>query len=777
MALETKKDKEKNDLWSSTQVYNCCEKMQIVERDRAADRALIDNQFNGGHPYTAEEVKTYQIHVNVNWNEGKNILLPAVSQLNNALIFKERFFSCTSKGGKTEKKQEYGDTFTRLIHEPLKNGLSGQRQMFLLENRNMSVALHGPGPILWMNGFRWRGRFIPLEDLLIPTDALCDFSNLMFFAVNLYLTAGEFFDMTHSDKVDKNWNITACRKILDDIVKPAQQQAEVFDYMDRPEHWVEWMKQNRAMWDLDAATTVKVRMFFYKDPKSKKWHRCVIMKERTKDVPEDVGFLYDGRKTVFADSISHILHVQYGDNNIVPPRKFHSCRGLGVDLYAPVECNNRLRCEFVQHVLFQLKTLLKISNPSDRARPKMLDLSQYTVVPDGVSMISANERYQVDPNMVQAALSQVKQMMGESSSSYVKDSESSTVQPRTATETSVLANEAREQVSNMLQSMYAQEEFYWQEEVRRFCDSNSEDEEVQEFQKRCVAEGIPKELMKSANWAVKIERTLGGGDQFMAVQEAGQLLGLAPQLDPPAQRIVKRKYITTLTRDPKMGELLVPTTPDEASDGMLEAEDVFGTLMQGIPVSIRHGIERTDYTEALLGMTTNKVQQIDQTEQVPTMQELVGLQAAIAHITENLQILEQDPTMKQQVKQYGDLLGEVTNGVKMLQQRFEEQQGKEQIDPEVEAKIQTQTALAQNKMQISQEQAAQKMQQRQMEFEQKMAQAMEQHRLDMMTAMTQANTEIAGNQAKTVAEIANQKKKADAAAKAAANKPAPAAKK
>lgn len=232
----TVEKKTRSQRWTPEQVFSISESMQLVERSRAGDRALIDNQMNGRKPYSAEEVAKFSISINVNWGEGKQILLPAVNQLNNALIFKERFFSAHSKGGKTEKKQEYSDDFTKNIHEFLKTGEAGYRQMMLLMERNLSVAVHGIGPILWMTGFRWRGRFIPLEDLLIPTDTKCDLSNLMFFAVNLYLTAGEFFDMSCADKSDPGWDRGMVSKILKDIVKPDQQQNQNWGTIqDQPE--------------------------------------------------------------------------------------------------------------------------------------------------------------------------------------------------------------------------------------------------------------------------------------------------------------------------------------------------------------------------------------------------------------------------------------------------------------------------------------------------------------------------------------------------------------
>ncbi len=754
-----------NTQWSSGQVWDTCEKMQLVERVRASDRAIINSQFNGLRPYTNEEVERYNIQYNVNWGEGKQILIPAINQLNNALIFKEKLFAAISQNGRPEKKQEYGNKFTTRANELLKTGLAGIRYMFLLKSRNASVALHGIGPILWPNGFRWRGRFVPLEDLLIPTDTFCDFSNLMFFGWNQYLTIGEFFDMV--SEPTPGWDMKMVDKILEYAIKPDHSQsANYLTIQDQPEKRVEWLKQNRNMWDYDAATTIKMRTFYYKHYDTKEWCRCVQLRENYGGVPADKqqSFLYDNPEP-FAENISQILHVQYGDNSLVAPLKYHSVRGLGVDLYGPVEANNRMRCEFQQHASFAMKTLLKMNNPIDRDRPKVLDMSQYSVVEDGVEFITAQDRYTIDPRLAEQALSQNKAIMGEASASYVKDVQSETTQPRTATESSILANEATEAVSNMLQAVYAQEEFLYQETIRRLCDTHSEDPEVKEFQRKCIADGIPKNLMISSNWKIKIERVLGGGNQTMAIQEASALLSNSQRYDPNSQRIILRNWTNTITRDPKMGELLVPDDPSASSPGAIAAEDIFGTLYDGIPLQPRQGIDRVPHVEAIIGMLGEKIRQVQQIDNMGTPQDLIGLQTIAQYATANLKILEQDPEQKQAVKMLGDELGKAMNEVKGMAQR--QQQAAQaaqqpQPDPAVMAKAQSTTMLAQQRAQINETNAQQKAAHKQQAFEQDMAQKMEAHRLEMMRLMAETHADLVQGAVKTASDVHNQRVKTEA---------------
>lgn len=756
---------------TAAQVSAICETMQVVETKRAQDRALIDNLFNGGRPYTSEEAEKYQIHVNVNWQEGSKILQDANRQINNALIFKEHFFNAKSMGGKLEKRMDYGEIFTKHIHRPLKRRSTGKRHSFIMKSRNASVSLHGVGVLMWMNNFSWMPRFIPLEDMLVPTDTLVDFSNLNHFAVNLYLTQSEFFDMTHGEKVDKGWNIKAVRQILDDLVPTSDQQASSFTWQTQPEKRIEHYKQNRCFYDSDAVPTVKLRMFYYKDGKTGKWYRCAILREGTKNMGSDKEFIYDGRKSVFSEDLDRMMHVQFGDNSLCAPLRYHSVRGLGVMLYSPIECNNRLRCEMAQHVFLNLKTLLRIENPVDRDRPKLLDLSQYSVVEQGVNFIPNDQRHEVDPRLVEYIQSQMRQLMSEGSASYVQDINDGTSKERTATETNAIVQSVNVQVNAMLQSMYEQEEHYYEEIVRRFLDKHSKDPEVKKFQEACKKDGIPDELMVPENWEVHADHVLGAGDQFLATQEANSLLSQKQWMDPSSQKIVERKWVSTTTRDPALAELLVPSRP-VTSRGTIAAEDVFGTLMIGIPATIREGIDRVTYVEAMLGMLGEKIKQVESLDNMGTPQDLVGLKTVADHIQKNIQILSNDPQMKQQVKIYSDELGKLVNKIKGFDQR-QQQKAQEQAamqDPEVAAKAQATQMLAQQKAEISQQASEQKMQHKQSSFEQQMSQMVEKHQLEMSRLIADANAQIAATTAKVQADIENSRKQAEAQARATEKK-------
>lgn len=735
--------------------------MQRVETVRAWDRARVDALANGSRPYTEAEMKEFGHQLNVNWLELTRKLQDATGQINNAFLPAGNFFSCHSIGGAPAKRQEYSDIFTKEINRVLKKNRSGKRYHYLLRSRNASVALHGIGPLVWSTPQRLLPRFIPLEDLLIPTDTLLDFStNLSYFAINLYLTPGELCRLALCGKPDPGWNDTAVKNILKDL-KTAQGQLvfsiSATDWNDRPEAIQELYKQNSGYLESDAVPRVRLRAFYYEGD-DQKWYRKIILRDNTPSQPatgQGVKFIYDG-KQAFADDIDQILHCQFGDNSLVSPLRYHSVRGIGTMLYAPALTLNRLRSQFIQHVFQNLLTLWRIRDPNDRDRAKQILLMQNGIVPDEVSIIPEQERHQVDPRLIEMGMAQMKQNIAENSSSFTQNLDSGTQKEETAFEVGVKLQAANSMVSNVLSMMYAQEIFQYEEIVRRACIKNTDDPLAKKFQERCRKGGIPEELMEAENWNVLAERALGAGDNAIARAQAQELMANRGAYEPESQRRILRTYTATLLSDPQRAEELVPQEPDQSTSGTRAAEDVYGTLMRGIMVPLRKGIDHVGYCNALLGMMQVEIQRIMQTDGMGTPADLAGFMMVAQSIAENIAFLAQDQKNKQLVRQLSDQLGQLTNLLKAMGQRQQEAAQAAQTpppDPQVMAKIQADAMAAQQKMQINEASAQQKNEQKQAAFELKMQQQMEQHALRMQTLAQQTEASLAALKAKTDADL------------------------
>ena len=711
--------KSKIEFGTATKVFDVTKSMQDVEDRRAADRAKINSLMNGQRPYTKEEEKKHQIQINVNWGQGKRIMMDANRQLNNALLHPGILFNCTLETGLVEKRDEWSQKFTKNIHKPLQRDSSGRLNHFLIQSRNASVCMHGIGVLLWKNGWSWMSRFVPLEDFLVPTDSYCDFSNWRYFAVNLYFTPGELVDMTQGDKVDKRWNQKMIKQILD-AHRQYYSESTPSTWRNQPEAMKQVHDQNKGYYYSDAIPKIRMRAFYYQQvDEPNKWYRSIILRETNGEAKTD-EFLYDGSDEPFADNISHIINVQYGDANLIAPLKYHSVRGLGVDLYAPVETLNRLQCELAQHTFEQLKMYFKIQDPADRDRLKQVLLQQYGFIPEGLTIVPQSDRHQVDSGLVVTVMDQMRQVMQENSSSYVTDTDKGSSQAMTAKEAQIRLNQASVMVTGMLQMMYVQEAFYYQELVRRFCNDGSRDPEVKQFRQDCIDDGIPPELLVAKNWQVTPERVLGGGDRSLAQQESQWLLQNRSLYDPNAQQKILRIATRTMLDDPAKANMLVPAAPVLATQGTYVAEGLFGPLMGGIKPSIRNGIDQLGYIKSLLVSMGTVVQQISSTDNVGTPTHLIGLATVAQNVGEHMAILAGDEQQRQQVKMFGDALGKLINEVKGFAQRQAQQREAQaqQNGPDAKAiaGAKSKMMMAQVNSRIKEQQAQAKMQERELEF-------------------------------------------------------------
>jgi hypothetical protein len=714
---DTKKES-KSEFSIPQKVFDVCKTMQDIETLRGSDRSKINSLFNGQRPYSKEDESKYQIQINVNWGEGKRIMLDANRQLDNALLHPGILFNCALEEGKVDKRDGWSTIFTNLIHKPLQRGKSGKRHRFLVSARNKTVCMHGVGAILWPNDYRWMGRFVPLEDLLIPTDTYCDFSNMRYFAVNLYLSPGEFADMTVGDSVAKGWDEKMCKDILDEQ-KNLYTESTSSTWRDQPEAMKQIHDQNRGYYYSDKVPTIKLRRFYYQEvDELNQWYQLVVLRESIGKVSTD-KFLYENKDAVFATDIDQILNVQYGDGNLIAPLKYHSVRGLGVDLFAPVETLNRLRCDFVQAVFEHMKMYFKIQDPADRDRLKQVVLQQFGFIPDGLTVVPRTDRHQIDAALVDNAMAQMRGIMQENSASFVKDVNTGQEKEMTAFETNARLNQSSVMVNGMLQNMYLQEGHYYEEIVRRFCYRESADKEVKQFRADCIKQGIPEELMVADKWRVTPERVLGGGDRTLAQQEAQWLMQNKNIYDPKSQTMILRLATSTMLNDPAKALMLVPTAPVNATEGTYAAENVFGTMMQGIQVSLRTGIDQIGYIETLLKMMGAVIQRISSTNNVGTPEELVGLVTVSQNVGQHMMILAGDEKEKQRVKQYGDAMGKLINEIKGFAQRQAQAKGHQgqQGDPKEAAKVQAIGLKAQVGAQIKQKQFEAKQRERMIEFE------------------------------------------------------------
>lgn len=763
--------------------------MRLSELPRSENRVILNRLYNGQPPFDASTADQNGIQVNRNFLEGTNLLANARRQWNRAMLGTGNYFSVSLDSGPAHKRRSWSSIITKHINRILKNDI---RYMEYLRGMGGTVMLHGIAPANWPSKTDPFIQQIDVEDLLVPSDTRVTFDNTDHFAIWRSWTPAQLYNLTHGPKVDKGWNLDAVNNEIKAKSQEAQKNAYSLAYQFQPEKIEEYIKGDMGFWGSDAVPTIDAWDFYFREAEDGDgWYRRIILdvgmspdarkaylstgtKPKFQDTKE---WIYTSGKNKYASSLREIIHCQFADCSAVFPGRYHSQRALGYMIYGVCELSNRLRCQFTQSVFEQMMWLFRAGGPGDLAQIKKAQFRNMAVIPQGVSWVTADERFKPDANLVELWMANNRQLMSESAGSYTQDINDGSQKEMTATEAMARVNNANALMSGMLALSYNYEEFQYRETCRRFCIKHSPHPIVRKFQLDCMTDGVPKEMINSDRWEIKAEKVMGGGNKILEIAQADKLIGLMPSLDPEAQQTVKHIYIEANTDDPDLAERLAPVDGQpQVSDATHDAELAASTMLQGLPMRMKRGLNHMDYVEALITAMKAKIGMIEARGGMATIEELIGMQnlAGISlqnqptsenGIAAHIQIIAQDPQEKQRVKMYSDELGNAMNMIKAyaqrLQQQQQEAQAQPQTDPKDAAKIQSMLITAQAKAANTRESHAQRTQQRDVAFQMEQQRKEQEHQLEMRRTLQQQNVDDVAAGLKTSAEIQREKAKAE----------------
>ena len=320
------------------------------------------------------------------------------------------------------------------------------------------------------------------------------------------------------------------------------------------------------------------------------------------------------------------------------------------------------------------------------------------------------ERHQIDAGLVEMAMAQLKQLQQEASASYTQQTDTGTRKEQTAFETSVKIQQVNAMMSGLLMTAFIYETQSYREICRRFCLQKSIDPDIIEFQEWAKRMKIPRAWLDAKLWEVEPVTPLGMGNPAMAQAEAQQLMGWRGAYPPEAQNEILHEATLVVTGDARKAARWAPLGKGQGvTDAQRDAQAMFGTLMQGVPVPPKQGFSPIEQIETLLPLLAGVVVRCTKRDNTATPDEAAGMGAVMQYIGQLIGQLASDPEQKQRVKQYSDGLGQLANQIKGLAQRGAEKAQSQNGggNPELAAKMQATVITAKTKAAI----AAQKAQQ------------------------------------------------------------------
>lgn len=746
------------------QLDQLCYTLVLGEFDRSANRARIADLANGVPPYTAEEVETNNISINVNGLDMTRALHNARSQFANAFFKPGKYFTCRTDAGPRSKRDQWGTIVTTEINQILKRSVAyyeAMRAKFGL------LMLHGIAPTVWTSEDKWCPRPLGVDDVLIPSGTELGFDNLPFFVIRRSFTGIELQKLTRKETRDPGWNmdlVDACLKWIDE--QTVEMMGNTFPEIYAPEKVSEDIREMSRFTAVDQAPKITTfDIYAWNDQDGEEgWIRRIILDawstpsstgipttvkiERKTDGPKgkdkwkDDDFLYHSGTRKVGQSWQNIIGFQFADLQAIFPARYHNTRSLGFLLYAPCHLQNRLRCKFNEAVFEALMMYFKVKTEDDVQRALKLEMINRGFIDETLMPLTAQERYQVNSGLVQLGLQQNDALISTSAGAFAPRqnfSQDRTEKTRYQVMAELQADTAM--IGSAVEQAFQYQTFEDEEIVRRFFKKNSTDPDVRKAQAAIIRQGVAEKYLECSMWNIEHERVMGAGNKTVEMQIAEWLMQQREKYDPDSQRMILKRATLMITGDAPFSDALVPDKKMEVSDSVSFAENAAGTLMTGLPVSVKRGLNQQEVIVTMLKDLGGLIQQFKQQGGIAPPEKLQGMGAIAQFIQKSIQILAVDKEAKPLVSAFGKALGKAMNELKGFQQRLqaamEKQQQQAQAggnggpDPKDKAKIAGAMMMAQVKAKNARESHADKTAQRRISFEQKLKQDQQKHAGDL----------------------------------------------
>lgn len=668
----------------ASKVEECVWNMRLADLPRGENRAIINQLFNGDPPYDQAMAEENNIQINRNDLEGVNLMAQARRQWNAAFLNTERYCTVSVDSGPPHKRGDDGTTITKNLNRVLK------RSRHMLEQVRATggnAMLHGPGICIWESRRKMVCKPLPVSSVLIPSETTIDFDNLAYFAVFREWTPAQLYEMTHGPRVDPGWNMDVVKSQLKYVGEQTQKQPNATAYQFMPERIEELVKQDLGFWGSDAVPTIDVWDFYFReDEDGKGWYRRIILDwgitegsyERNSKAPDQPNkenkgkFLYTSGKKRYADKLSEIMHMQSMDCSAVFPQMYHSQRSLGWLLWGVCDLQNRLHCKFNEAVFEQMMWFFRVASNQELMRIRKANFMHMGVVPAGIDWVKSEERYKPDMALVQYAFQRNRSLMNDSAAAFTQQFDQKDKE-MTATETMAVVNQVNALVSGMLALSYNYESFKYAEIARRACIKIKPDPMAAEFQRLCLEDGLPPEMLNSERWWVQSDRLLGAGNKTLGMAQAKFLLDIRKNLPPDAQRRVDHIAINVNTDDPTLAEELAPVSGmNKPSSSTMNALMFTERLMRGLPFVPPPDAVPEDFVRVWIADLQLMVATATKTN-MATPEDLLGWNNIVLETGKLLEQIGQDEEERPKVKGYTDKLAQVMNQIKGFAQRLKAQ--------------------------------------------------------------------------------------------------------
>lgn len=651
---------------------------------RARVKGLVDG--NPPHKHSALVAAGRADDCNVNWRIAK-YFLGLAQQMVYDVVTEAETLATVRLANDDPQNEEWSQCATEQFQWLQNEDLEWD---FTLQQSQGQMCLFGPGPQIFQDELDWRTCSIEAKALLLPERARSNPHKWEWAAIQVDYAPDQLYARIKNGEMarTRGWHVAATRR----AIMNAHPETERNNRQDWS--WHQDQLKNGTLYYGDCCNAVRTAHFFFRefpredDDEGKITEVVVDLDEsyaKTGEATDGKEFLF--RKVRRYNNWNEIIHPMYWMHDV--NGYHHSVNGLGIEMYAALEYENRLLCNLANDAMAP-KIFFKPTTASERERMSIAHMGRYGILPAALDMVQQH----VQP-FLGDGIQMSREIQGLVSSNLSQfRSNALTKQggnPVTARQIDYEASEQAKMGKTQLARIYEQYDWLYREKYRRAINpdltaSARGGKLALEFRKRCKKYGVSLEALSKID-SVRATRVVGQGSAFLRQQALEFLLGLMATLPESGREHLIRDVIAA-----RAGHSHVERyAPRQIVDVSIQAQQS-DALQQvaGMKVGVPPGMVSTQnpaiyasiFTEAAEGAASAIQQGGDPREGLAFLD--IALPAAAQHLAK----LAQDKSRKQMADQIEDRLKAVAKFAEQVKQQLAQMAQEQQAAQAEEARVQ-----------------------------------------------------------------------------------------
>ena len=575
----------------------------------------------------------------------------------------------------------------------------------------------GLSTLYWEDQIDWRFKTAKVGSFLVPDGTKASTEHFDLCALREKAKVHELFryvsDETMAEKSTANgWNVPLLKKILSDSARQT-------DHIDSEQigefsSWQVKIKDNDLAYSYSNYGDVPISHIFVREYDGKISHFILYedAKYYTGESAGDGDYLYKSiGKFDNWDQAMILFTAGVGQGTL------HSIRGLGPKIYAACQVSDRMKNQLTDGAMQAASIMLQPDNEAQAEKIRVARFGGFSVVKGG--KIISDKTFSPNLQGLVGVESLIQANLQKNVGAYRPDVNENENTPQAQNMMEVrnrASKEAKLEKSDIHLYFVAWDRLY-REILRRVLNPSLTDvdpgyEAVKEFKDACIAAGVPRELLKTKHLRIKAHRTIGNGSTLMRSLITADLLSVSPYFSEQGKERVLKDYVTVRGGPEAANRYLPDPNPDmipstQHSIAALENND----MAEGTDVLV--GVDQPHVIHLMVHMaalTEDAQAFIEEKYQGQPEQLLAFMQISIQHCSQHLDFIASDPARENEYQQFSSQLQELAQIMKHVegivnerQRAAEEQQQAQQMAAMQAAEeaqaVDTERALAEQKLQ------------------------------------------------------------------------------